>query len=113
MPSKDIIMAGVTIADLDKKLDIHIASETDRAKKLDEVYKAVVTGNGEPSLRDAVRANARWISNANKFLWLLVGASVTSLVGAFGTLAYLVARIYPLLMQIEKLEPAARLTLGK
>ena len=43
-----------SLADLQSKLDVHIAAEQERGKKVDEMYKVLVVGNGVPSIKERV-----------------------------------------------------------
>lgn len=93
-----------TLEEVARKLDLHIAREGSMLTKVEAVFKAVVTGNGEPPIKETLHAHSRWIDNANRVLWLIVGATVTALVGAIGSLIILVTRIYPLLEKLHELE---------
>lgn len=41
-----------------------------------------LNGNGQPGLKTRVALVERWQANAGKFFWLVVGATVTTLVSA-------------------------------
>ena len=43
-----------TLVEMQSKLDVHIAAETERGKKVDEMYKVLVVGNGVPSIKSRV-----------------------------------------------------------
>lgn len=45
-------------------------------EKLDELYTAVLVGNGHPSLRSQVARHDDWINSANRLIWILVTAFV-------------------------------------
>lgn len=50
-------MAGdieLLIGELQSKLEVHIAAEQERGKKVDEMYKVLVVGNGVPSIKERV-----------------------------------------------------------
>lgn len=42
------------IGELQAKLEVHIAAEQERGKKVDEMYKVLVVGNGIPSIKERV-----------------------------------------------------------
>ena len=98
-------MAGdinAALADLQSKLDVHIAQEQERGKKVDEMYKVLVVGNGVPSLKarvDRIEEHMpdrddwidikNWVDRERKWRTVLATAVVTQTVG----LAYLIVRL--------------------
>ena len=72
-----------TIATIGAALEMHMAKDADRDKKIDSLYQDVVTGNGHPSLKSEVERHSRWIDSANKLVWIIV----TAIVGQFVTVA--------------------------
>lgn len=57
-----------TLSNLDARIDsvedeqqICRVKEEERGKKIDAMYKTLVTGNGEPPLPEIVRSNQKWI----------------------------------------------------
>ena len=58
----------------------HTEREKEMQNKVDKLYSVVVTGNGVPPLLETVRQHERWISTANRFLWVIVSAVIVQVV---------------------------------
>ena len=98
-------MAGditASLAELQKQLELHILAEQERGKKVDEMYKVLVVGNGVPSLKarvDRIEEHMpdrddwvdikNWVDRERKWRWALSTAMITQTVG----LVYLIIRL--------------------
>jgi hypothetical protein len=92
-----------TIATLGAALRAHMEKDEIRDTQQNEVYKAVVIGNGEPPLKETVHNHARWISNVNRIAWAILLAFITQFF-AYGCVAIiLIIKIIPLLTKIDTL----------
>jgi hypothetical protein len=72
-----------TIRDLGRAFMAHTEQEGDWQAHFQEdlselkllykdLHKILIVGNGEPSLREQVRAQSHWISSVNKVAWLVL-----------------------------------------
>lgn len=93
-----------TIQSIGVALNSHIALDKARDEKINRVFETVVTGNGDPPLKQEVHDHKEWIANANRFLWIGITAIVGALVTGAISLTVIIVRIYPLLEQIKSLE---------
>ena len=82
---------------------------TELTAKADLMYKALVLGNGHEPLVRTIARNTEWIGTVKRFLWLIVGAVITSIIAGFGailtalaSLIYMIIKIAPLLQAIDK-----------
>jgi hypothetical protein len=85
-------------------LRMHVQGDRSRDQKTNALYQAVVTGNGEPPIKQTVHDHSTWIGGANRIIWMLVTAIVGQVVILGCTASYLVIKIYPLLQNIDALE---------
>ena len=81
-----------TIDSIGQALDNHVSFqqkwETEISADVELLKIVLITGNGEPSLKEQVHRNNDWIGGANKLLWIVVTALVSQMV--IGLVALLV-----------------------
>lgn len=54
------------VSELSTDLAEHLAYDKDNCKKIDGMYKILVTGNGEPPLPEVVRGHTEWIAEKKR-----------------------------------------------
>lgn len=65
-----------TVDKIGATLTAHVERESIMYKKVDEVYEAVITGNGKPSLKAQVSRHSDWIGNVNRLGWIFISAII-------------------------------------
>lgn len=70
-----------TVEDIGRALSTHIAQEKIMeannealSEKVNKIYKVLIEGNGEPSIREQVRSQQNWINSVNKLAWIFITA---------------------------------------
>ena len=70
---------SAVIGEINAKLDIHIAVDAENGRKTAEMYKVLVTGNGEPSMKERMRGLESWVSGEKKLAWMFALAVVADI----------------------------------
>jgi hypothetical protein len=83
---------------------VHIAGDKSRDEKIDKMYEILVIGNGHEPLQRTVARHSDWIGGVNKVIWAISLAIITLVITTLGSFAYLIIRIYPLLLHLQSLE---------
>lgn len=91
-----------TLEKIGVELTAHLERESAISGQVKKLYETVVTGNGKPALVAEVARHSDWISNVNKFIWIVVSALLGQFIVmscAFGVM------ILTLLAQAGLLQP--------
>lgn len=71
-----------------------VSNEIDEIRKIvNELYKVLITGNGEPSIREQVRMNNTWIATANRLGLIIFVAVVGEVLTTGCALIYAVVKL--------------------
>jgi hypothetical protein len=62
MPSVTTAQVFEAITGLTVKVAEHLAAHSEECRKMDAMYKILVTGNGQPPLPETVRKHDEWIA---------------------------------------------------
>jgi hypothetical protein len=94
---------------LDAKLDVHIAEHIDPSKKVDEMYRLLITGNGAPPIPERLRRIEAYIEATNlekkaladdklKWKWILIATTIPLVIAFIAEIVIFYVRIYPMIV---------------
>lgn len=87
----------------DQKIVIIASKQIEQDTILSKLRSVVLEGNGEPSLREKVRSNEKFIDSVKFWLKTVAIAIITQTVAFTGAAVIYFIKLYPLLEQLEHL----------